>query len=167
MNTWYKIITFILDHKQTIIILFLTTSRFPSTHHSNRPTLQIQRWIQNYENINIVWQWTLPMKQYTTNDCFFPWHNKWLPQKNLSWTTEKSINHNILLLTLINNNTTISTYYRLTSITNRDTTYITSPHTIPLCYIHINECNPENDIAHTQTTFYIEHNIAHIYNDIG
>ena len=39
--------------------------------------------------------------------------------------------------------------------------------TIPLCHININECNPENDIAHTQSTIQSQHGVSHIYDNIG
>ena len=49
----------------------------------------------------------------------------------------------------------------------RDTRYIPPPQDIPLCHIHINECNPDNDIACTQNTIQSQHGISHIYDNDG
>ena len=49
----------------------------------------------------------------------------------------------------------------------RDIRYIPPPQTIPLCQIHINECNPEDDIACTQYTIQTQYDNAHIYDNTG
>ena len=49
----------------------------------------------------------------------------------------------------------------------RDTRYIPPPQTIPLCHIHINECNPEEDIACTQYTIQTQYDTADIYDNTG
>lgn len=49
----------------------------------------------------------------------------------------------------------------------RNTRYIPSPQTKPLCHIYTNGCNPENDIAYTQNTIQTQYDITHIYDNIG
>ena len=49
----------------------------------------------------------------------------------------------------------------------RDTRYVRPPQDIPLCHIHINECNHDNDIECTQHTIQSQHGISHIYDNDG
>ena len=49
----------------------------------------------------------------------------------------------------------------------RDTMWIAPPQTIPLYKIHINECNPEDDIECTQYTIQTQYDNAHIYDILG
>ena len=109
-------------------------------------------------------QWILP------NETIY---NKWLPQNDLfPWNNQNTINHNILLLTQY------YTYKQNQHFTNilqlhfyeeqlRDTKYIPPPQVISLCHIHINECNPDNDIACTQNTIKSQHGASHIYDIDG
>ena len=109
-------------------------------------------------------QWRLPNE--TT-------YNKWLPQKELfPWNNQNAINHKILLPTQYY---TRKQHQHFTNILNinfnqeqmRDIRYIPPPQTIPLCQIHINECNPEDDIACTQYTIQTQYDNAHIYDNTG
>ena len=127
--------------------------------HTYTDTHQITKTYTSY-----LCQWTLP--NATT-------YNKWLPQKALfPWNNPHTINHNISLLTQYY---THKQHQHFTNILHvnfnatqlRDTRYISPPHLLPLCHIHINECNPDNDIACTQNTIQTEHGVSHIYDSDG
>ena len=55
---------------------------------------------------------------------------------------------------------------KLQSWTN-ETRYIPPLQIILLCHIHINECNPKNDIAYTQNTIQTQHRVSHMYDNTG
>ena len=104
------------------------------------------------------------MRQLTT---------KWLPQRDLfPWDNQNAVNHNILLLTQYY---TRKQHQHFTAILQsnfnqekiRDTQCTPSLRIIPLCHIHTNKCNPENDISYTQNTIQTQHKVSHIYNNIG
>ena len=82
------------------------------------------------------------------------------------------IHHNTLLLTQYY---TQKQHQYFTNILNiifnheqmRDTKYIPPPQTIPLCHIHINDCNREDDITCTQYIIQIQFDTAQIYDNTG
>ena len=123
--------------------------------HTYTDTHQITKTYTSY-----LCQWTLP--NATT-------YNKWLPQKALfPWNNPHTINHNISLLTQYythkqHEHFTNILHVNFNATQLRDTRYISPPHLLPLCHIHINECNPDNDIACTQNTIQTEHGVSHIY----
>ena len=47
----------------------------------------------------------------------------------------------------------------------KDTRYNPPPQTTPLYHIHINECNPTDNIAYTQSTIQTQHHKTHIYDN--
>lgn len=47
----------------------------------------------------------------------------------------------------------------------KDTRFIPPPQNIHLYHIHINECNPKDDITYTQNIIQTQHNTAHIYDN--
>ena len=117
-------------------------------------------------------------KKYTSYLCqwVFPdetIYNKWLPQKNLfPWNNQNTIHHNILLLTQYythkqNHHFTNILQMNFNETQLRDNIYIPPPQAIPLCHIHINECNPNNDIVRIQNTIQNQHGASHIYDDDG
>ena len=105
-------------------------------------------------------QWLLPNKTI---------YDKWLPQKDLfPWNNQNTINYHILLLTQYythkhNQHFTNILQLNFNEEQMRDSIYIPPPQVIPLCHIHINECNPDNDIARTQNTIQSQHGVSHIY----
>ena len=86
------------------------------------------------------------------------------------WNNQNTKNYNILLLTQYY---TRNQHQHFTNIlkTNfhqeqmKNTRYIPPPQTIPLCQIHINKCNLDDDIAYTQGTIQTQHNTTHIYDN--
>ena len=117
-------------------------------------------------------------KKYTTYLCQWMLPNetiyhKWLPQKDLfPWNNQNTINHNILLLTQYYTHKQHQYFTNILKLNFneaqlRDTRYIPPPQVIPLCHIHINECNPDTDIACTQHTIQSQHGVSHIYDNDG
>ena len=109
-------------------------------------------------------QWILPNKTI---------YNKWLPQKDLfPWNNQPTITHNILLLTHYyihkqNQYFTNILQVHFNADQLRDTRYIPPPQVIPLCHIHINDCNLDNDIECNQNTIDSQHGVSHIYDSDG
>ena len=88
------------------------------------------------------------------------------------WNNQNTINHNNLLLTQYythkqNQHFTNILQLHFNEEQLRDTIYIPPPLAIPLCHIHINECNPDNDIECTKNTIQSQHGISHIYDNDG
>ena len=120
---------------------------------------------------HITKKYTSYLCQWITPTDFI--YNKWLPQRDLfPWENQNTINHNILLLT---HYYTRKQHLYCTHILNskfhdaqlRDTRHIPPLQVTPLCHIHINECNPDNDIGRTQPTIQSQHGVLHIYDADG
>ena len=113
---------------------------------NDRPCAYTDKYKIKKKYTSYLCQWTLP------NDITY---DKWLPQKELfPWNNQNAINHNTLLLTQYYTRKQHQHFINILNINfnheqMRDTRYIPPPQTIPLCHIHINECNPEDDIAST------------------
>ena len=127
--------------------------------HTYKDTNQITKTYTSY-----LCQWKLPNATV---------YNKWLPQRHLfPWNNQHTINHNILLLTQYytrkrNQHFTNIMQTNFIDPQLRDTRHIAPPQIIPLCYIHINECNPNNDIACSRNTIQSQHGVSHIYDNDG
>jgi hypothetical protein len=109
-------------------------------------------------------QWTLPNQAIYT---------KWLPQhKLIPWTIQTTPNHNIPLLTQYYK-TKQHQYYstillkHFHSAQSKDTRFITPALSLPLIHLSIQEYNPDRDILTHTPTIAIQHDQAHIYDNIG
>jgi hypothetical protein len=109
-------------------------------------------------------QWILP------NQCIY---TKWIPQhKLLPWTIQTTPNHNIPPL-IHYYKTKQHQYYSTLLLKHfhptqpKDTRYITPELFLPLVHLSIQECNHDKDIITNTPTIAIQHEQAHIYDNIG